>query len=254
MHLLPPPGLTATLSPETLDHKHTSRFNCEWVSPDPDQQASGSSRLSRRGFLVAAGAALCAFGATREAHAMAAESGSELTSANLSPVQSAFTPKVPGVVEKDFWEQPRILRLQRNGTGKVHELVYWEKGKLVPSAYWQVCALLRDVRANTMTSIDPALLDVLRGVAGYYEAWGWPSHMVITSGFRTQATNRALSREGSAKDSFHVKGRAVDMYIPGVPPRDVSLLGMHMKQGGVGFYPTKGFTHLDTGSLRTWRG
>lgn len=252
----PPKGLAATLSENVLDHRHTASFDCPWASPNPEIESLGSNRSSRRGFLTAAAAALFAFGVHDKA--MAADNldtGAELwsESPNFIKVAGKGAGKL-GDIPKDFWERPRSLRLQRSGNGKVLELVYWKDGKLIPSAYWQICALMRDVRANVMTTIDPGLLDILRGVAGYYEAWGWPHHTIVTSGFRTVATNRALSREGSAKNSYHVQGKAVDMYIPGVPPRDVALLGMHLKQGGVGFYPSKGFTHLDTGSLRTWRG
>lgn len=254
MLLLPPSGLSATLSEATLDRRHTSSISCPWVSPDPENEACADSRFSRRGFLSAAGAALLAFGATRAEAAVGVDRGMDVGNSNPSAIQSGFKAEVPGAIPDDFWERPRTLTIQRAGSGSPQELTYWKNGKIVPSEYWQICAILRDVRANVMTTIDPGLLDVLRGVQGYYDAWGWPQHLVITSGFRTVATNRALSREGSAKNSFHVKGQAVDMYIPGVPPRDVALLGMHLKQGGVGFYPTKGFTHLDTGTLRTWRG
>lgn len=251
MHLLPPPELAARLSACDLDHANTSRFDCSWMSPDAAAaQERVESRLSRRTFMSAAGAALFAFGTgiPEEAHA-----STELTREQSTAVRRASSLK-KGQIPENFWELPRTLRLQRAGSGKVVEVEYWRNGKLVPSGYWSVCSVLRDVRANVMTTIDPALLDILRGVQGYYNAWEWPHPIVITSGFRTVATNRALSREGSARNSLHVQGKASDLYIPGVPPRDISLLGMHLKQGGVGFYPSKGFTHLDSGAVRSWRG
>lgn len=132
--------------------------------------------------------------------------------------------------------------------------MYWKDGKLLSEGYWQACAMLRDVTANVMTTIDPTILDVLRGVSGYYEAWNYRKPLTLTSGFRTVKTNNALSKEGGAKNSMHLYGKAVDLYIQGVPPRDIGALGMHLQQGGVGFYPNRGFTHLDTGRLRAWVG
>lgn len=243
MHLLPPPDLAARLTSCALDHRHTSRFDCAWTSPDSAAgEALVEGRFSRRAFLGAAGAALLAFGSgiSQDAHAAVSGKGTQKLKR--------------GQIPDNFWELPRALRLQRAGAGQVIDVEYWKNGSLIPSGYWRVCSVLRDVRANVMTSIDPALLDILCGVQAYYEAWDWPHPIIITSGFRTVATNRALSREGSARNSLHVQGKAADLYIPGVPPRDISLLGMHLRQGGVGFYPSKGFTHLDSGAVRVWRG
>ena len=159
-----------------------------------------------------------------------------------------------GEIPADFWERPRELWLQRQGTREAVQAVYWKDGAILPEGYWQLCAVLRDVRANRMTTMDPTILDVLRGVLGYYQAWRWPYPIVVTSGFRTVQTNNALKSEGAAKNSMHLYGRAADVYMPGASVRDIGLLGMHMQRGGVGFYPSKGFTHLDTGRLRAWKG
>ncbi|MCC5610579.1 DUF882 domain-containing protein [Nostoc sp. CHAB 5834] len=159
-----------------------------------------------------------------------------------------------GEIPADFWSRPRELRLKRHRMRDEISVVYWKDGSLVAEGYWQACALLRDTKANVMTSMDPTVLDILRGISGFYEAWRWPHAPVITSGFRTLRTNNGLGSEGAAKNSMHLYGKAVDVFIPGVPARDVSALGYQLKQGGVGFYPSKGFTHLDTGKLRLWRG
>jgi DUF1365 family protein len=45
---------------------------------------------------------------------------------------------------------------------------------------------------------------------------------VLTSGYRTEATNKRLSKEGAARNSFHLHGRAIDGYIEGVPMRDLA--------------------------------
>lgn len=152
----------------------------------------------------------------------------------------------------DFWERPRELWLRRHGTKEEVRLTYWRDGALVADGYWQACAVLRDRKANRMTAIDPAVLDVLRGIHGYYEAWRWKHPIVITSGYRTGATNS--STEGAAKNSMHLFGKAVDLYVPGIPVDHIRRLGLYLQQGGVGYYPDNGFTHLDTGKIRTWRG
>lgn len=70
--------------------------------------------------------------------------------------------------------------------------------------------------------------------------------MIITSGFRTQAWN---SKQGGAKKSQHVEGRAVDFYCEGIKPsQTVRILRKLMDEnkiavGGIGLY--NGFTHYD---------
>lgn len=135
-------------------------------------------------------------------------------------------------------------------------VVYWADGQLQAEGYWKLCALLRDRHANVMTAVDPVLLDVLRGVFGFYQAWEYQKPIVATSAYRTLKTNERLrkGREKAALNSMHLYGKACDLFIEGVRPQDIANLGRHLQQGGVGYYPSRGFTHLDTGRLRTWRG
>ena len=172
--------------------------------------------------------------------------------------QQALRQLALGEIPADFWEHPRELNLQR---GRDHlKIIYWRDGQLVPEGYWAACRLLRDVQANQMTYMDPAVLDILRGLLGYYQAWGWDQPLIINSGFRTVATNNQLvnKHEGAAKNSMHLYGRAVDLHMSGIPVAHLMQLGLYFRRGGVGFYPPNtarvGFVHLDTGRLRTWRG
>jgi uncharacterized protein YcbK (DUF882 family) len=221
--------------------------------------------IARRGFLVAAGAALFAQQAQAAGGPLVfspsdgqdAEKESVSPRAGLKAGDTAAEPRgkgIKGEVATDFWERPRELWLRRHKTKEEIRVVYWKDGSLLSDGYWQACSLLRDRTANVMTAIDPVLLDVLRGVHGYYEAWNWRHPIVVTSGFRTEKTNAALATEGAAKNSMHLLGRAVDLFVPGIPPEHIARLGQYLQQGGVGFYPSRGFTHLDTGKLRTWRG
>jgi len=256
--LLPPSCAQAHLQPGALDRPSSSLPELAVHTPDEP--------VGRRSFLKAASLALAGLGAH---NAWAAANAQQLIFApdQESPAPAAAAPssalslsqEVPaaqplslGEIPADFWYRPRELWLRRNGTREETRIVYWKDGQLVPDGYWKACALLRDVRANLMTAVDPAILDVLRGLTGYYQAWRWPHPVVVTSGYRTLATNNALSKEGAAKNSMHLYGRAVDVVVPGVPARDVGALAMSMRQGGVGFYPSKHFTHADTGRLRAW--
>src|SRR5690606_24787207 len=81
-----------------------------------------------------------------------------------------------------------------------------------------------------------------------------PIHLV--SAYRSPQTNAMLAStsSGVADNSQHMRGKAIDFYIPGVPIATLRALGMRAQVGGVGYYPTSGspFVHLDTGSVRAW--
>jgi uncharacterized protein YcbK (DUF882 family) len=78
--------------------------------------------------------------------------------------------------------------------------------------------------------------------------------ILVTSGYRTATTNERLRRQGidAARNSFHLRGHAVDIQISGVAPASMAELGLLLGLGGVGMYAS--FVHLDTGPRRTWNG
>ena len=68
----------------------------------------------------------------------------------------------------------------------------------------------------------------------------------ITSGFRCPLVNR---RVGGEDNSYHMKGMAADIVVPGLTAYKFrELLGPW--RGGLGQYRT--FTHLDIGPERSW--
>jgi uncharacterized protein YcbK (DUF882 family) len=51
-----------------------------------------------------------------------------------------------------------------------------------------------------------------------------------------------------------MQGRAIDVRMSGVDCQDLAARAESLKQGGVGYYRSSNFVHLDTGAFRTWRG
>lgn len=265
MLILPPSELAARLDSRVFRREVLRSL------PPLEGVEDGARPMARRGFLRAASLGLAAFGAAPVWAAGPRQVAAEpLIFAPDNPAEpaaqaaTASPQAAPSLVQQeqlqlgqipaDFWSRPRELWLRRQGTNDEVRAVYWKDGQLVADGYWKACAMLRDVRANVMTTMDPTVLDILRGVLGFYQAWQWPYPIVVTSGFRTVATNNLYLKEGAARNSMHLYGKGVDLYIPGIPAKDVAALGVHLQQGGVGFYPDRGFTHLDTGRLRLWRG
>jgi len=143
------------------------------------------------------------------------------------------------------------LHLVRQRTGEVFrgDLVRKQLFGHEPdeAAFAALNRLLRDVRASQSTDMD---LDLIKLVGRLQRRIG-DRPVVITSAYRTQATNAAL--RGSATNSYHMRGQALDLHTPGVTTRRLRGLARAEGAGGVGWYPSRGFVHIDTGPRRDWR-
>lgn len=74
--------------------------------------------------------------------------------------------------------------------------------------------------------------------------------LVLLSGYRTPKNNHRTP--GAARESLHMLGWAADIRIPGYSSTKVKTYARKLGAGGVGYYPYKGFTHLDVGDTRYW--
>lgn len=173
-----------------------------------------------------------------------------LTGFSVAHGANAFATGKERESDDAFWAAPRRLRLYRPQSGESVNEVYWQDNALNSDGYLRVCQLLRDVHVNQGVYMDVRLLDILRAVQGYMEYYGFNNPIFINSGYRSPKTN--ANTEGSAKNSLHLLGRAVDFTMPGVPAVYMGALASHFQGGGVGFYINSGFTHVDTGSVRYW--
>lgn len=191
--------------------------------------------FTRRMFIAAAATALCT------------------TSVSAATATSIASGQVPRV-DPDFWKRPRELWLKRLETGEETKVFYWANGNYLVEGYTRLCQLMRDVRENKAVQMDTTLLNVLAGLQAYYAAFGLTGPIILTSGFRTFATNRRLAGEGAALNSMHLYARAADITIPGITVKHLGAVKNYLHAGGLGFYPSKHFIHIDTGRARTWSG
>ncbi|MBL8670243.1 MAG: YcbK family protein [Alphaproteobacteria bacterium] len=195
---------------------------CGSVSPDA---GSADARVSgRRGFLLGAGAmvALSAIAAPRVARAV-----------------------VLGVNE-------RRLNLRHAYTNEVFDGLYFAEGEYVQEQLASINHLLRDYHVDQAHEMDPELLDTLNNVQTLVDR---PIEFVVTSAYRTAQTNRRLRKtEGAARHSLHLEGKAIDIKVDGIPMHRLGDIAMSLRAGGVGFYRSSSFIHLDTGDVRTWSG
>ena len=83
---------------------------------------------------------------------------------------------------------------------------------------------------------------------------GCNNEIHVISGFRSPKYNDYLISQGHkvAKHSLHLEGRAIDIRIPGTALANLHRTALSLRIGGVGYYPSGDFVHIDSGAFRTW--
>ncbi len=144
------------------------------------------------------------------------------------------------------------LRLFNTHTGEHVDVVYRKGTAYDPAALEKLESCLRDFRTGDRHPVDPRLYDLLTSLAS---SLGEPDgEFHIISGFRSPRTNEMLrtSRQGVARHSLHMEGQAIDVRLPGVTTRTLRDVALEMARGGVGYYASSDFVHVDTGRVRRW--
>ncbi|MBB5274966.1 uncharacterized protein YcbK (DUF882 family) [Rhizobium rosettiformans] len=149
--------------------------------------------------------------------------------------------------------ESRTLNIEFVHTGERASITFKRNGRYDPKGLKQLNYILRDWRRNEPTKMDPRLFDLVWEVYRQSRAKGY---IKVVSAYRSPATNAMLrSRsKGVAKESQHMRGTAMDFYIPGVPLKTLREIGVKMQAGGVGYYPNSGspFVHMDVAGVRAW--
>lgn len=147
----------------------------------------------------------------------------------------------------------RELDFYHTHTGKALSVVYYHDGRYDPTALAQVEDYLKDFRTGDRHPIDPALLDVLFEIKTRTHTH---APFEVISAYRSPPTNEMLrtrsAGSGVAQHSMHLQGQAIDVRLADVPLEQLRGVALHLQRGGVGFYPTSEFVHVDTGRVRFW--
>jgi uncharacterized protein YcbK (DUF882 family) len=146
---------------------------------------------------------------------------------------------------------PRRLSFVNTHTDETLSVVYWADGRYEPGAMRDIDFILRDFRAEEVKPMDPGLIDLLYALRTRLRT-STPFHVI--SGYRTPGTNRMLrERSGQvASHSLHCDARAIDVRLPGTPLTTVHRAALALRGGGVGYYASSQFVHVDTGRVRSW--
>jgi uncharacterized protein YcbK (DUF882 family) len=145
----------------------------------------------------------------------------------------------------------RGLSLVNGHTAERLNCVYWIDGEYVPEALEAFNYILRDWRENLVVPIDPQTIDIMAATHGLL---GCSEPFEVVSGYRCPKTNAMLrgSGRGVARNSYHMKGMAVDIGIRSRSVAEVASAAKSLGAGGVGRYSRSAFTHVDSGPVREW--
>lgn len=145
----------------------------------------------------------------------------------------------------------REIALYNTHTNERLHMCYFRDGQFIAESCQRLNQFLRDHRTGDVHPIDPRLFDVVYAVQTQL---GHRGNVEIISGYRSPATNARLhaGSSGVAKHSQHTLGKALDIRLSGMDTARVRDAALELRAGGVGYYASSDFVHLDTGRVRRW--
>jgi len=106
-------------------------------------------------------------------------------------------------------------------------------GELDAESYRRLRHLMRCQHTGAESPVDPRLIDLLYRISARTH-----QKILLVSGFRAPMYSMA-------KLSYHTRGMAADIRIPGMTPLMARDLAESMGVKGLGYYPVSGFIHVD---------
>jgi uncharacterized protein YcbK (DUF882 family) len=115
---------------------------------------------------------------------------------------------------------------------------------------------MRDYREDKTTKMDPKLFDLLDQLQQQIKKQHPRLNVTfdVVSSYRTPETNENLREAGGtqARHSQHMRGKAMDIRVPGISTVELRNTATCLNGGGVGYYAAEAFVHVDTGRPRYW--
>ena len=138
----------------------------------------------------------------------------------------------------------RRLVLRNPVTREELDIEYRRDRVLIPAAMAQIDSWFADPVTRAQHPTEPRLLDELHALAS---GLGAAPVFDVVGAHRTPGP-------AERRPSLHALGRALDVRLVGVDCADLASAALRTMRGGVGYYRTANFVHLDTGVRRSWRG
>jgi uncharacterized protein YcbK (DUF882 family) len=151
---------------------------------------------------------------------------------------------------------PREYRLHfyHTHTGERLDVVYRRGDQYIPEALDELDHYLRDHRTGDVRHFDPRLFDLLHDLTASLGDSG--GEIDVICGYRTPWSNEFLRTRnphtGVAQHSLHMQAEAIDIRLLGIPTSELRDAALRLHRGGVGYYRSSDFVHVDVGRVRHW--
>jgi uncharacterized protein YcbK (DUF882 family) len=146
------------------------------------------------------------------------------------------------------------LRFYHTHTGEHLDVVYRRGDQYIPEALDELDHFLRDHRTGDVRDFDPRLFDLLYDLTASLGDSG--GEIDVICGYRTPWSNELLRTRnphtGVAQHSLHIQAEAIDIRLPGIPTSELRDAALRLHRGGVGYYRSSDFVHVDVGRVRHW--
>ena len=146
------------------------------------------------------------------------------------------------------------LRFYHTHTRERLDIVYRRGDAYIPEALDQLDHYLRDHRTGDVKHFDPRLFDLLFDLTSSLHDSG--GEIDVICGYRTPWSNEFLrtrnAHTGVAVHSLHMQAEAIDIRLPGIATSEVRDAALQLHRGGVGYYRSSDFVHVDVGRVRQW--
>jgi uncharacterized protein YcbK (DUF882 family) len=146
------------------------------------------------------------------------------------------------------------LRFFHTHTGERLDVVYRRGDQYIPEALDELDHFLRDHRTGDVHHFDPRLFDLLYDLTASLGDSG--GEIDVICGYRTPWSNEFLRTRnphtGVAQHSLHMQAEAIDVRLRGIPTSELRNAALRLRRGGVGYYRSSDFVHVDVGRVRHW--
>jgi uncharacterized protein YcbK (DUF882 family) len=146
------------------------------------------------------------------------------------------------------------LRFYHTHTRERLDIVYRRGDTYIPEALDELDRYLRDHRTGDVRHFDPRVFDLLHDLTASVNDSG--GEIDVICGYRTPRSNEFLrtrsAHTGVARHSLHVQAEAIDIRLPGIPTSKLRDAALRLRRGGVGYYRSSDFVHVDVGPVRQW--
>lgn len=146
------------------------------------------------------------------------------------------------------------LRFYHTHTRERLDIVYRRGDTYLPEALDELDHYLRDHRTGEVHHFDPHLFDLLHDLTASLNDSG--GEIDVICGYRTPRSNEFLRTRsphtGVARHSLHMQAEAIDIRLPGIPTATLRDAALRLQRGGVGYYRSSDFVHVDVGRVRRW--